>query len=108
MTLASFEKVVTLIDDHAKRSIKLSDLGVDLVGYDDAISTIISLLLRAYYGDEGEDWINWYIFERKSFTGKMNQAWDKDGKEICYDIQSLWAHVEKLKKLNLHESNRKK
>lgn len=97
MKLEVFEKIVTLIKEQNEKSFKLAELGVDLINYDDASASAITLLLRAYYGKEGEDWISWYIFERESFDGSINCAWDKDGTEICYDIPSLWKCVEELR-----------
>ena len=45
----------------------------------------------------GRDWIDWYLYERDSLSGEINQAWDKDGTPICYDIPSLWKEVEELR-----------
>lgn len=97
MKLEVFEKIITLIKAHEEKSFKLAELGVDLINYDDNNAAVITLLLRAYYGTEGEDWISWYLFERESFDGSINQAWDKDGNEICYDIPSLWKCVEEIR-----------
>ena len=97
MKLEVFEKIVTLIKEQSERSFKLAEMGVDLINYEDSYSAAITLLLRAYYGAEGEDWISWYLYEKEGLSGEILQAWDKEGNEICYDIPSLWKCVEELR-----------
>ena len=97
MKLEVFEKIVTLIKEQSERSFKLAEMGVDLINYEDSYAAAITLLLRAYYGAEGEDWISWYLYEKEGLSGEILQAWDKEGNEICYDIPSLWKCVEELR-----------
>ena len=97
MKLEVFEKIVTLIKEQSERSFKLAEMGVDLINYEDSYAAAITLLLRAYYGAEGEDWISWYLYEKESLSGEILQAWNKEGNEICYDIPSLWKCVEELR-----------
>jgi hypothetical protein len=97
MKLEVFEKIVTLIKEQSERSFKLAEMGVDLINYEDSYAAAITLLFRAYYGTEGEDWISWYLYEKESLSGEILQAWDKEGNEICYDIPSLWKCVEELR-----------
>ena len=97
MKLEVFEKILTLIKEQSERSFKLAEMGVDLINYEDSYAAAITLLLRAYYGAEGEDWISWYLYEKEGLSGEILQAWDKEGNEICYDIPSLWKCVEELR-----------
>jgi hypothetical protein len=97
MKLEVFEKIVALIDNQQERSRAAYALGIDLMDFEETYSTIITHLLKAYYGEVGEDWISWYIYERDRNNGDPNQAWDKDGNPICYDVPSLWKHVEEIR-----------
>lgn len=97
MKLEVFEKIVTLIKQQSEKTTALYRLGIDITDYEDSYSEIITHILRAYYGSEGEDWISWYIHERDGINGEINEAWDKDNNPICYDIPSLWKHVEELR-----------
>jgi hypothetical protein len=99
MRLEVFEAIITKIKSQADKSFDLLQMGIDLMNYEDDYSAIISLFFKAYYGEEGDDWISWFLYDRESFTkgGEPNQAWDKDGNEICYDIPSLWKTVEELR-----------
>ena len=97
MKLEVFEKIVKLIDEQQQKSHQLFKLGVDLMNYDSAYVDALTLMLRVYYGVEGEDLISWYIYERVGLNGEINKAWDKNKNEICYDIPSLWKRVEELR-----------
>lgn len=97
MKLEVFEKIITAIKEQSEKSHKLYELGVDLIEFTEGYDKIWSLLLKTYYGKEGEDWITWFIFERDDRSEDPNQAWDENGDPICYDIASLWKHVEELR-----------
>lgn len=97
MKLEVFEKIITAIKEQSEKSHKLYELGVDLIEFTEGYDKIWSLLLKTYYGKEGEDWITWFIFERDDRSEDPNQAWDETGTPICYDIPSLWKHVEEIR-----------
>jgi hypothetical protein len=63
------------------------------MNYDESLQRINSLLMLEAFGEEGKDWIEWYLYERKSHSGEILKAWDKDDNEICYDIPSLWETI---------------
>jgi len=97
MKLEVFERIITQIQNQQERSFAANKLGIDLMTYEEEYSEVIHLLLSAYYGEVGRDWIDWYLYERDSLSGEINQAWDKDGAPICYDIPSLWKEVEEIR-----------
>ena len=97
MKLEVFERIITQIQAQHERSFAANRLGIDLINYEEEHAEVIHLLLSAYYGEEGRDWIEWYLYERDSINGEVNQAWDKDGNPICYDIPSLWKEVEECR-----------
>lgn len=69
--------------------------GVDLINLMDNFHSVINTLLKVYYGEEGADWISWYLYDRDPNKGP--QAWDKDKNPICYDDESLWREVEQCR-----------
>lgn len=97
MKFEVFERIVTQIQNQQERSFAANKLGIDLITYEEEYSEVIHLLLSAYYGEVGRDWIDWYLYERDSLSGEINQAWDQDNNPICYDIPSLWKEVEELR-----------
>ena len=93
-----------LLDKLRKQSKKIDDAykaEIDLLNFVDDYSAAISLLLKVYYGKEGEEWIGWYLYDDNA--KKKGSATDKEGKPICYDEESLWKEVEQCRKDNKEE-----
>lgn len=97
MKLEVFEKIITTLQAQQQKSYELCRMGIDLINYEDGYSEAISLLFRAYYGAEGADWIDWYLYERESFKDDPYAATDAQGNPICYDLPSLWKYVEEIR-----------
>lgn len=92
----NFEQFRTLIETLQKVRDKCSalyDLGIDTLAYEEDYQKIITLLMECVFNEEGKDWIDWYLYERVGFDGKILQAWDEKGNEICHNIESLWDTV---------------
>ena len=94
MEYKQFKKIIENLEKSLQRSSALYDLGIDLMNYNDIYHEIISSLMLSTFNVEGKDWIDWYLYERPSFSGKEPlKAFDKDGNEICHNIESLWETV---------------
>jgi hypothetical protein len=85
----------------SKKLDELYALGIDLINFTDDSNNVIDTLFKVYYGKEGADWIDWYLYERDP-DGALDQA-TNDGKPICYDDQSLWEEVERCRLENKEE-----
>lgn len=91
-----FEQFKTLVESLEKvrdRSHSIYQLGLDLLDYEEEYQKIISILLSNVFNDDGKDWIDWYLYERISFDGKVLEAWDENNNPICYDTESLWNTI---------------
>jgi hypothetical protein len=109
MTFETFEKVVRALERERDSAHQLYSLGVDLMTYVESIHQAISVLLESVFQEEGKDWIDWYLYERKSLVdGKYLQAFDADGKEICHNIESLWETVKPYTQTHAKEKGKKK
>ena len=97
-----FTHILDKIRDKSKRIDELYTLGIDLINFSDDSDEVINILLKVYYGKEGADWIDWYLWEQNLKGGKY-QATDKDGNPICYDDRSLWEEVERCRLENKAE-----
>lgn len=98
MKLEVFERIMSTLHAQQEKSFALCKVGIDLMNYEDGWNETISLLIRAYYGEQGADWIDWYLYERATIDGEdRHKAWDEDGNPICYDIPSLWKCVEECR-----------
>ena len=97
MKLEVFKKLLNVLRQQEEKSNAAYKAGIDLINFYDDGQTAISLLLCVYYGEEGKDWIDWYLYERDSNSADINQAMDKDNNPICYDDESLWKEVEQCR-----------
>lgn len=97
MKLEVFSQIIGLIQQQQEKSHLLYKIGVDTMQYEEDFQSAISLLLKAYYGEAGADWIEWYLYEREGVGGSINDATDANGNPICYDIPSLWKCVEEIR-----------
>lgn len=97
MDYETFEKLIVELQGAYERNTKLYQLGVDLSEHNEPMHRVASLLMLEAFGENGKSWIDWYLFDRVTHSGKILKAWrTKDGKEdeeICYDIKSLWEEV---------------
>ena len=98
-----FTEVLNRLRKQSDKEHALYALDIDLVNYSDDHNSVINILLEVYYGKEGADWIDWYLWERDP-VGTIDQA-TNDGLPICYDIKSLWEEVERCRLENKEEYN---
>jgi hypothetical protein len=93
MFYEKFKTIIETLEKINKDNMAIYDLGIDLLHYEEPYSKIINSLFSVIFEKQGLDWIEWYIYERPSFSGTIHKAWDENKKEICYDIPSLWETV---------------
>lgn len=98
MMFETFEHIIGHILEAEKTINKAYKGGVDLINLVDHHNSAIYDLLGVYYGEEGKDWIDWFLFEKFNDKNEPLPAYDKDGKEICKTLHELWVIVEDLKK----------
>jgi hypothetical protein len=95
MKLESFKYLIENLAECSEKDDAFYKMGLDLSNISDPYHQIITHLLRVYYGKDGEDWISWFLYERRG--DEEFQAWDEDKNPICYDVDSLWKHVEEIR-----------
>jgi len=95
MDFSVFEKIISDIKACSESERAIYKAGIDLINYSDSYNTIISLLLKAYYGKSGEEWISWFLYDRGE--DDSYKAYDKEGNEICRNVKELWELVESEK-----------
>lgn len=94
MNLKKFSKLISNLQASFERTDKINDLGLNLLDYDELYYNIIDDLLEESFTREGADWIGWYLHDRFCLSqNEPQKAFNKYGKEICYDIESLWKEV---------------
>lgn len=98
-TYIEFKKIIDLQIAHSKRLDKLYDLGIDVIELFSNQDTIMHLLWGQILTEHGEDWLNWYLYEKDGISGKPKKdliANDKDG-EVCKDLKGLHKYLSKQK-----------
>lgn len=92
MDIKQFKKIIDNLKKVSDRERRVYGMKVDLFEFTDEYHLIISALLEALYGEAGADWIAWYCYENDFGRGSL-KAYDKDNKEICNTIESLYKTV---------------
>ena len=96
MNKQSFEKIILNLQVARLRSREMYKLGVDIMNYEENYEHVIDELFRAAFNADQLVWIDWYLYERESPSGKILKAHKKVGRkkvEICHTIDSLWETV---------------
>ena len=105
MTFENFFKILDCYKRGSEMISDLHDLGFDLMEGRYKLSDILYEQLqnsiRFVYGDEGLDWVEWFIFENGYGDNKMG-ANDENGKLICQTYEELFQYLEKNHKLCIH------
>jgi len=96
MTKEIFKYILDQLKEQEIKNQKLYELDIDITNFLDSHHKVITTLLKVYYGEEGEDWLSWYLYERDP-EGSLDQATDADGNPLCYDFDSLWETMEKCR-----------
>ena len=103
MTKQQFEKIILNLQLAHKKSRELYKLGVDLMEYDESYEFVIDELFKASFNEDQRGWIDWYLYERESPSGKILKAHKKVGRkkvEICHTIDSLWEEVNAINQVD--------
>jgi hypothetical protein len=103
MKLEKFIEIVDLLKKQTEVTNQLYKLNVDLVEFADPYESVITILIKEIYSLEGYDWFSWFCYEcefGERYSKDNPGAWDKDGSPICYDLESLWNHLESEYKIS--------
>ena len=102
MEKCNFVAMVNAIEKYDAEVERWADFGIELYELPICELTweLINMYLEEMFNKDGIDWINWYIYERKSiFTGEVLPCWDEEGKEFYVNTpEDLWKLVEQYQK----------
>lgn len=102
MEKCNFVAMINAIEKYDAEVERWADFGIELYELPICELTweIINMYLEEMFTRDGIDWINWYIYERKSiFTGEVLPCWDEEGKEFYVNTpEDLWKLVEQHQK----------
>jgi len=102
MEKCNFVAMVNAIEKYDAEVERWADFGIELYELPICELTweLINMYLEEMFNKDGIDWINWYIYERKSiFTGEILPCFDEEGKEFYVNTpKDLWKLVEQHQK----------
>lgn len=102
MEKCNFVAMVNAIEKYDAEVERWADFGIELYELPICELTweLINMYLEEVFNEDGVDWINWYIYERKSiFTGEVLPCFDEEGKEFYVNTpEDLWKLVEQHQK----------
>lgn len=108
MSKEAFEKVILTLQLIDKKQSLLYKGGLDVTNFTDDYYKIIHVFFESIFNEEQMGWIDWFLYERPSFSGENLCAYKtlEDGTkvEICYDIDSLWEELLDIEKKNIIEN----
>ena len=102
MEKCNFVAMINAIEKYDAEVERWADFGIELYELPICELTweIINMYLEEMFNEDGVDWINWYIYERKSIiTGEVLPCFDEEGKEFYVNTpEDLWKLVEQHQK----------
>jgi hypothetical protein len=96
-----YEKFKAIIDYQISHNNKMDEIykcKIDLLDVMNDIQRAVEVLWEELLTEDGNEWLNWYLYEKDGISGKPRKdfkANDKDGKEICKDIKGLYEFLVK-------------
>ena len=102
MEKCNFVAMINVIEKYDAEIERWNDFGIALYELPICELTweLINMYLKEMFNEDGVDWINWYIYERKSIiTGEVLPCWDEEGKKFYVNTpEDLWKLVEQHQK----------
>ena len=102
MEKCNFVAMINAIEKYDAEIERWADFGIELYELPICELTweLINMYLEEMFNKDGVDWINWYIYERKSIiTGEVLPCFDEEGKEFYVNTpEDLWKLVEQHQK----------
>lgn len=97
ITKKNFIEMINLAEKFDAEITRWSDFGIDV--FDLPISEIPWAMFTNWYNSnfdaEGQDWIDWYLWERKGFSGEILACYNADGTAFYVNTpEDLWELVQ--------------
>lgn len=93
MEYSEFLKIINILKKASDQIDVLEDNGINIYDFVEPFHTIVDILIKTIYGEDGVDWFGWFCYENDFGEGTLT-ATDNDNNPIAYSIESLWALLE--------------
>lgn len=93
---AVFVQIVSSLTEAAEREQKLfRTFGLNTTAYTNTLWEVVELLLESVYGNEIQDMILWYIFDRINPDGVIEPVVGNKGEKIYIkNVRQLWHYTQ--------------
>lgn len=93
------EQFILMINDYQKQDEDLDKVS-DIINWDCPIIDygwkMLDLCIKTNFSEKQQDWINWWLYDRISFDGSVNEVTDVDGSNINLSTpEKLWDFIQK-------------
>lgn len=97
ITKELFIKMINSAEKFSAEIDRWNDFGIDV--YDLPIGSIpwemFTYWASSQFDELGQDWIDWYLWERKDFSGNILACYNEDGSKFFVETpEDLWDLVE--------------
>ncbi len=99
MKRKQFNMLMHLLEKQSMVIDRAYELNIDLLEFMDPLYKANDILFKEAFGEEGADWISWFMYEKQFGIREDIKAWDEDKNEICRTVDQLYDYVKSLKKI---------
>lgn len=97
LTKENFIDFINVASNYDTELTRWSDFGIDLFELPIAELgwNLFTIFVETHFNEDGQDWINWYMFGRKSVvTGEVLPCYDENGQKFYVNnAEDLWELV---------------
>lgn len=98
LTEEQFIDFINVTENYDNEVTRWSDFGIDIFELPICELTwnLVECFIESHFTEDGQDWINWYLFERVSvISGEVLPCYDEDGNKFYVNnAEDLWKLVE--------------
>lgn len=92
-----FEHIVLSLKKQSDTESAVHAVGLDTSCVTDDLHSIITHLIAAQYGSDGEETFSWWCYDKEWGTRKDVNMTDLDGNILCETMEDLHAYLEENK-----------
>jgi hypothetical protein len=94
MKIEVFRHIVESLKKHSDTVNAAYALEIDLINFNDSISSAVHHLIGAYYGKEGQETFDWWCYEKDWGNRKDLTMTDANGVVLCESLEELHRYLE--------------
>lgn len=97
LTKEQFTQFIEAVEDYDDEVNRWNDFGIEIFQLPicELAWNLSDCFIQSHFTEDGQDWINWYLFERISvISGEILPCYDEDGNRFYVNnAEDLWELV---------------